>query len=170
MADPSLRSLETPRLTLTPVDGSDVEDLYEIWRDPAIGAPMSEEPPASVEVMRARVASWLEGSPPDSAERWLNWLARTHDGATVGHVSATVEGPSAWIAWVVAVAQQRRGYATEAARAVADALAADGITTLLASIPEGHLASEGVATKLGLLLTEERAHGERVWRTELSGS
>ena len=52
----------------------------------------------------------------------------------------------------------------------ADALAADGITTLLASIPEGHLASEGVATKLGLLLTEERAHGERVWRTELSGS
>jgi RimJ/RimL family protein N-acetyltransferase len=112
------------------------------------------------------VQSWLHGPGAESDERWLNWLARVVDGLAVGHFSATVRGSSAWLAWIVAVESQRQGYGTEAARAVIDCLATNGIRMFAAAIPEGHEASEGVARKLGLLVTDELANCERVWRTQ----
>ena len=60
---------------------------------------------------------------------------------------------------------QRRGYATEAALAIMDDLAANGIGSFAATIRESHAASEGVAHNLGMLVTDEVIDGERVWRT-----
>ena len=98
-------------------------------------------------------------------ERWLNWIARTPDDRPVAHIAATVRGSLAWLAWIVGVDHQRRGYATEAALAIMDHLATDGISAFSATIRESHAASEGVAHNLGMLVTDEVIDGERVWRT-----
>jgi RimJ/RimL family protein N-acetyltransferase len=164
----SLR-LDTDRLSLEPVRLADAEDMFEIMRDPAIGALMGEPPPESVAVMRERIEEWIRGPGPQKDERWLNWLARTHEGSSVAHLAATVQGSSAWLAWVVAVKTQRRGFATEAARAIMGYLSKSGVGAFAASIPEGHAASEGVARNLGLAMTDEVVGGERVWRTLGSG-
>lgn len=162
---PLERPLETDRLTLRPMRPGDADDLYAILRDPAIGAWMRETPPENELEVRARIESWVRGPAPESGERWLNWLARTHDGRAVAHLSATVRGTSAWLAWIVAVERQRLGFATEAARAVKDQLVGEGIDGFAASIRAGHEASEGVARNLGMRVTEEVVDGERVWRT-----
>jgi RimJ/RimL family protein N-acetyltransferase len=161
--------IRTTRLVITPMTLTDSADLFEILRDPAIGDKIDEVPPTSVEEVRTRIASWDHGPGEDRDERWLNWLARTPAGEPVAHLSVTVTPGGAWLAWIVHVGQQRRGYATEGARAVMDALTDNGIRTFLASIPEGHMASEGVAKGLGMRLTGDLADGERVWRLDIDG-
>ena len=113
----------------------------------------------------ARIGPWIAGPGSEKDERWLNWIARTLDGRPVAHLAATVQGSLAWLAWIVAVDHQRRGYATEAALAIIDHLAKHGISAFSASIRKGHAASEGVARDLGMLVTDDVIDGERVWRT-----
>jgi RimJ/RimL family protein N-acetyltransferase len=162
-------SIETERLSLRPIRPVDADALYAILREPAIGAAMGEEPPVDAEEVRRRIESWNRG-PERQGEIWLNWIARSSDGMPVAQLAATLHGSSAWLAWIVALDAQRQGFATESGRAVMDHLVANGIDVFLASIPEGNVASEGVARKLGLHLTDETAEGERVWRLEVRSS
>ena len=166
MSDALSQPIETERLSLRPMKPADAEDLFAIMRDPAIGAALHEPPPESVAAVRARIEEWIRGPGSEADERWLNWIARTDGGLPVAHLAATIHGRVAWLAWVVGVERQRRGYATEAARAVMDRLATNGIRTFAASIRDGHEASEGVARHLGLRVTDEVVAGERVWRTQ----
>jgi RimJ/RimL family protein N-acetyltransferase len=165
MPDALAPRIETDRLSLQPIRQADAEDLFEIMRDPAIGAAMGEPPPEDVIAVGARIGSWIAGPGSEHDERWLNWIARTPDGSPVAYLAATVQGSLAWLAWIVGVDHQRRGYATEAALAIMDHLATHGISAFLASIRESHAASEGVARDLGLLVTDDVIDGERVWRT-----
>ena len=164
MPDALARPIETGRLSLQPIRPADAEDLFEIMRDPAIGAAMGEPPPEDVVAVRARIGSWITGPGSERDERWLNWIARTPDGRPVAHIAATVQGSRAWLAWIVGVDHQRRGYATEAARAIMDDLAADG-TRPWATIRRATRHRKGVARNLGMLVTDEVIDGERVWRT-----
>jgi RimJ/RimL family protein N-acetyltransferase len=166
MLVPEARTLVTERLTLAPIEVSDADDLFEILRDPRIGGAMLEDPPASVDVVRSNIASWRAGPPPDREDAWLNWLARTASGRAVAQLAATVQPRGTWLAWIVGVDHQRRGYATEAATAVLRSLSEQGVRTFLASIRDGHAASEGVARNLGFAPTDELADGERVWRLD----
>jgi RimJ/RimL family protein N-acetyltransferase len=156
-------AITTERLHLTPIEVDDADDLYAILRDPRIGGAMLEESPPSVDVVRSNIVSWLRGPPAEREEAWLNWLVRTHRGTAVGQLAATVQPRGTWLAWIVGVEHQGLGYASEAARGVTDSLTAQGVTTYLASIREGHDASERVARSLGFELTDETADGERVW-------
>ena len=165
MPDALARPIDTDRLSLRPIQLADAEDLFEIMRDPAVGAAMGEPPLEDMGAVRARIGSWISGPGSDQDERWLNWIARTHDGRPVAHLAATVRGSLAWVAWIVGIDHQRRGYATEAALAIMDHLAANGISAFAATIREGHEASEGVARNLGMLVTDSVIDGERVWRT-----
>jgi RimJ/RimL family protein N-acetyltransferase len=164
MSDLLERSIETERLFLRPLVPADAEDLYSIMQDPAIGTFTGDPPPESVDAVRARIEGWKQGPASQSGDRWLNWLARTSEGDAVAHLSATVHGRAAWLAWIVATERQRRGYATEAARGIRDHLEVNGVMTFFASIAEGHAASEGVARNLGMRLTQRTVDGERVWR------
>ena len=112
----------------------------------------------------AWIGSWVAG--PGRARRALAELDRPDTRRSpVAHLAATVQGSLAWLAWIVGVDHQRRGYATEAALAIVDDLAKHGISAFSASIRESHAASEGVARDLGMLVTDEVIDGERVWRT-----
>ena len=163
MPDALARRIETDRLSLQPIRQADAEDLFEIMRDPAIGAAMGEPPPEDVIAAGARIGSWIAGPGSEHDERWLNWIARTPDGSPVAYLAATVQG--SWRGWrrIVAVIISAAG--TRPKPRWIRPPRPHGISAFSASIRESHAASEGVARDLGMLVTDEVIDGERVWRT-----
>ncbi len=93
------------------------------------------------------------------------------DDPAIGVVQATVTdaGRAADVAWILGVAWQGRGYATEAAIAMVDWLVTHGARTVTAHIHPDHEASAGVARRLGLAPTERIEDGEVVWRRVVTG-
>ena len=86
------------------------------------------------------------------------------DGRAIGFVQATVVEGRADVAWLIGVAWQGSGYATEAAQAMIDWLRLRGVETITAHIHADHAASAAVAARVGLAPTEEIEDGEVVWR------
>jgi RimJ/RimL family protein N-acetyltransferase len=159
-------AFETPRLVVRPLVSSDALEMFHVLRDPALGEFTGDLPPASPAALGAVYARWSARRSPDGQELWLNWIARLRpDDRAIAHLQATVADRTARVAWVVDRRDHRRGYATEAARGMAvwlrDTL---GVTRLVATIVDGHVASEGVARNLGLVVTADVEDGERVWR------
>lgn len=154
--------LTTERLSLTPLVLADADEMVDVLADPALGAFTGDEPPA-LDELRRRYAI-LEGRrDPGSDATWLNWIVRI-DGEAIGYVQATVRASEAFLAWLIAVPHQSRGFATEAAGAVAAWLARElGVSELRATIRDDHIASRGVARGIGLAPTEGWIDGERVW-------
>lgn len=155
--------LVTPRLDLDPLQVDDAPDVSHALADPALYTVIGGEPP-DAERLRTRFAAMLAG-PEDPDETWHNWTLRLRPDATVvGSAQATVHGSTADLAWMVGTPWQRRGLATEAASAVADRLLAEGVTTLRAFVAPGHVASEGVARRVGLRPTGQHDDdGEQRW-------
>jgi RimJ/RimL family protein N-acetyltransferase len=115
--------------------------------------------PATAAQLRARYGH---------GQGWLNWSARRLDTAAIaGTVQATLAqdegGLSATLAWVIVRDQQGRGYASEAALAIAAWLHGRGVDRLVANIHPDHNASIGVARRLGLVPGELGADGEVRW-------
>ncbi len=123
--------------------------------------------PLDADAMRARFERLSAGRSADGEERWHNWIVRLAEtNAAVGTVQATVlpSRATAEVAWVVGVPWQGRGYAAEAAQALVQWLLEIGMTSIQANIHPDHAASEHVAARCGLSLTNEVVDGERVWR------
>jgi len=168
--DDSRLVLRTERLELTPLTEADAPEMFEILRDPNLGASTGEEPPASVEALRVTYAVLATRRAPGGEALWLNWIVRERTGGpAMGFVQATVTGASAHVAWVIGTAFQRQGYASEAAAAMI-ALLGDvmGVEDVVAAIPEEHEASQGVARRLGLTPSDDFEYGERLWRTSFA--
>jgi RimJ/RimL family protein N-acetyltransferase len=128
--------------------------------------------PATVEELRDRYAAQALGQSPDGRQGWLNWILRLRGtGEPVGTVQATLTRDPAGaavvaeLAWVVAVNHQRRGYAREAATALAGWLREHGVATLIAHITPAHRAAVAVATRLGMHATGVTVDGETRWTT-----
>ena len=156
--------LRTARLDLTPILREHAPLLFAALSDPALHEHTGGAPPATVDALARRFTAWEARQSPDGSERWLNWMVRERlSGDAVGYVQATVVESRADLAWVIGVRWQRRGYATEAGRAVFAWLASQGITTVRACIKPAHAASQGVAARLGLRRTEAWIDGEEVW-------
>jgi len=87
------------------------------------------------------------------------WVVETHAGEFVGDCGLTMqEVEGAWFVeagWHVRSDLRGQGYATEAAEAVLEAARAAGIEHLIAIIRPGNVASQRVATKIGLVLERE---------------
>ena len=157
--------LETERVRLEPLRASDADELFPLLDDPQLHTYTGGRPATRDELV-SRFRRLESRRSPDSSEEWLNWVVRAGEaGAAVGTVQATITGDRALIAWVIATPWQGRGFATESASALVSWLSADpSIASVSAHIAPGHLASEHVAEKAGLSLTEEEVDGERVWR------
>lgn len=124
--------------------------------------------PASEPELRSRYERQGVGRSPDGSEGWLNWVVRrSDDGSAVGTVQATVRaelgGLSADVAWMIASGQQRRGYATEAARAMVAWLREHGVDEVVAYVHPEHCASQRVARALGLAPQDTIVDGEVRW-------
>jgi len=166
-ADPEMR-IVTARLELIPLTEADADDLFPVLDDPELGRFTGEDPPADVEVLRARFASWSARRSPDGDELWLNWaVRRLEDGEAVGYVQATVGDRDAAIAWVVGTPFQRRGFATEAGAALVGWLrAALEIPLITGCIHPDNIASQIAAGRIGLRPTDRWYDGEVVWTDE----
>jgi RimJ/RimL family protein N-acetyltransferase len=123
--------------------------------------------PASLAELGERYARMVAGPDRDD-EEWCNWIVRTaSDGQPVGTVQATLlRTDGRWaadIAWVIGVAWQGRGFASEAARALVGWLQQRKVAPLRANIHPDHAASAAVARAAGLHPTERTVDGETVW-------
>jgi RimJ/RimL family protein N-acetyltransferase len=168
----SLRNDDTPiateRLTLTALTVQDADEMMAVLNDGRLHEFVGGRPDTLIQ-LRDRYRRFVAG-PAQGGDVWLNWIVRsTHEGAAIGTVQATVSTSSdartvADVAWVIGVAWQGRGFASEAARALIDWLRTYGVDEVTAHIRADHHASAVVARRSGLHPTDERVEGETVWR------
>jgi RimJ/RimL family protein N-acetyltransferase len=75
--------------------------MFELLSDPKIYR-YENEPPPSLEWLRARFGKLESRRSPDGREKWLNWVIRLESGEAAGYVQATVhEDGRAAIAYVL---------------------------------------------------------------------
>ncbi len=110
--------IESAGLTLEPQVKAHAEEMFIILSDPAIYE-YENEPPASVEWLRARFARLESRRSTDGQEQWLNWVIRLPTSELIGYVQASVRSNGrAAIAYVLASAYWGRGLASQAVRAM----------------------------------------------------
>jgi RimJ/RimL family protein N-acetyltransferase len=146
--------LATARLTLEPLRIDHATEMVGVLADPALYEFIGGEPPTEAELV-ARYTRRV------SRDDWLNWIVRLAANDTaIGTVQATVTEDATELAWVLAPSAQGHGYATEAARALIEALDAD---LFIAHIHPDHAASNAVARRLGSQPTDRLKDGEVRW-------
>lgn len=138
--------------------------MVGVLADRALYRYTGQETPPTLDELRARYAAQTRGPRPPSTDLWGNWVVRA-DGEAVGYVQATIHPPDdAELAWVIGTAHQGRGYAGEAAAALAEAVLGAGVKTLIAHIHPKNAASRRIAERLGM--TKQPGHpfdGEDRW-------
>lgn len=155
-------TLVTARLSLTPLVVPDAKAMVDVLSDRDLYRFTGGEPP-TLEELEGLYRFQVAGSPNDG-ETWHNWIVR-RVGAPIGYVQATVTGDQADLAWVIGTAWQGQGYATEAATAIRDWLADQGVRGFSAHIHPDHHASHRIGTRLGLCPTGELDdEGEMIWK------
>jgi [ribosomal protein S5]-alanine N-acetyltransferase len=113
-----MRVIETGALTLVPQTVAHAEEMFVVLSDPAIYE-YENEPPPSVEWLRARFAKLESRRSPDGQDRWLNWVIRLASSQLIGYVQATVRPDgSAATAYVLASAFWGRGLGRQAVEAM----------------------------------------------------
>lgn len=166
---PAVQPITTDRLDLEPLRVDHADELAPALDDRALHTYIGGEP-ATVAQLGERFTHQVVGHSTDGTEGWFNWVARHRTtGSVVGTVQATLTRADdqlvAEIAWTIGVPWQGQGYAVEAATAMADWLRAHGVAVLIAHVHPDHLASIGVARRLGLEPTDIEVDGENRWTT-----
>ncbi len=164
---PAATRIDTRRLILEPLQVADADEMAFVLGDEALYEYTGGAPP-TLEELRARYARQLSGRSPDRTRGWLNWIVRERvHRIAVGIVQSTLawveQDMVAEVAWIIGVAHQRRGYATEAAEAMLAWLGRHDVRTVAAHIDPSHAASNTVATRLGLTPTSAVRDGEIRW-------
>ncbi|MFE5678243.1 GNAT family N-acetyltransferase [Streptomyces erythrochromogenes] len=168
MRRPPVRAvaLATARLELLPLLPEHADEMGLVLADPALHA-FTGGVPLSRDALRGRYERLAAGS-PDPGVVWANWVLRLRGtGRLVGTVQATITPARglAELAWVVGVPWQGKGFASEAARALAAWLERLPVDRLVAHVRPDHAASAAVARACGLRPTEHRRDGEVRWQS-----
>lgn len=171
MTWPELDRIDSDRCVLEPLDPGHADAMVGVLSAPELYEFTGGEPPQLAD-LRARYEFQSKAHSPDHRQWWCNWVVLPRgDERPVGYVQATVEktaGTSvADIAWVIGLADQGKGWATEAATAMIGWLRDHGVRDVVAHIHPDHAASAAVARKLGLHPTSQRQDDEIRW--ELRG-
>ncbi len=163
---PIATRIDTCRLILEPLQVAHAEEMVFVLGHAALYEYTGGAPP-TLDDLRARYGRQVSGRSPDRRLGWLNWIVREREHLTaVGTVQTTVvqeEDRVAEVAWVIGVPNQRRGYATEAAKAMVAWLGRHDVIAVVAHIHPRHAASIVVATRLGLTATCTILDGETLW-------
>jgi [ribosomal protein S5]-alanine N-acetyltransferase len=137
-----MRQVAGAGLTLEPQQAAHAEAMFEVLCDLAIYR-YENEPPPSLDWLRARFARLESRQSPDGGEQWLNWVIRLPGSQLAGYVQATVHADGrAAIAYVLASSHWGRGLATQAVEAMIGELGEHhGVTHLSAVLKERNAAS-----------------------------
>ena len=110
--------IDTGSLTLEPQTAAHAEEMFAVLSDPAIYE-YENEPPPSLEWLRARFTQLESRRSANGQERWLNWVIRLPTSKLVGYVQATVDpNGRAAIAYELSSAYWGRGLARRAVQAM----------------------------------------------------
>jgi [ribosomal protein S5]-alanine N-acetyltransferase len=156
--------VETERLVLRRQTAGDIGFLVGLWSDPEVtrhlGGPRDRD---------ALQKSFEQTAADPTADRFDLWpVVEKASGRLVGHcglLDKDVEGrPEVEVVYVIAESEWRRGYASEAGRALCrHALEIMGLKRVIAMIEPGNEASERTAIAIGMRFQREvaRPGGER---------
>jgi ribosomal-protein-alanine N-acetyltransferase len=161
----ALKTLDTPRLRMEPLEESHASALFEGLRNEALYEFIRERAPESVEALRERYRRLATRESPDGRESWLNWaLWSLPTNRYVGWVQATVhQNHSADIAYVLFHDAWGHGYAREAVAALIRHLREDWSAGLIrASVDTRNSRSIALLETLGFRRGAVLAHAERI--------
>jgi ribosomal-protein-alanine N-acetyltransferase len=158
-----LIALQTERLELEPLIPSHARVLFPQLRDSRLYQFLDSEAPKSVAILETQYRRWEPRRSPDGTQAWLNWAARLRGGDYIGWFQATVyENRRADLAYLVFLAHQRNGYATEACEAVVDYLRGEHDPRMVrTTIDKRNTASIALARRLGL--TQAGGDNQGLW-------
>jgi RimJ/RimL family protein N-acetyltransferase len=154
-----MRAINTNSFTLEPQVAAHAEDMFVVLSDPAIYQ-YENEPPPSLEWLRARFTKLETRHSADGHEQWLNWVVRLPTSELVGYVQATIypEG-RAGIAYVLSPANWGRGLAHEAVKAMISELVQQyQVHSLFAVLKSENLRSMRLLERLGFSLASAEQH------------
>jgi [ribosomal protein S5]-alanine N-acetyltransferase len=156
-----MRVIETPTLTLEPQLAAHAEEMFAVLSDPAIYE-YENEPPPSVEWLRARFARLESRQSADGREQWLNWVIRLPTSELIGYVQATVHANGrAAIAYELSSAWWGRGLASAAVRAViAELVQQHRVRSLGAVLKRDNQRSLRLLQRLGFSLASPDDHAK----------
>ena len=144
------KSFETPRLRIQPLLSSHADAAFALLQDERIYRWISMNKPASVESLRADWKRNEARMSPDGEEAWLAWFVTSKaDGSPVGSVDACINSDSIAtnFGYYFFAGVWGQGFASEAVKAVADALISHGVPMLVATVTAGNAASARVLQK-----------------------
>ena len=164
-------------LTLEPQTVAHAEEMFVVLSDRAIYE-YENEPPPSVEWLRARFARLESRQSSDGRERWLNWVIRLPTSEPIGYVQATIHSDgAASIAYVLSSAYWGRGLASQAVQAMLGELVKSyGVREFVAVFKHENHRSMRLLERLGFKLASPREHlkhhvdaDERLMQLEIRG-
>ncbi|MDN5896301.1 MAG: GNAT family N-acetyltransferase [Nocardioides sp.] len=159
----------TARCRLEPLKTTHARVMVDVLADPGLHEFTGGSPPTLDQLQRRYDVQSVDHS-ADGQQWWCNWIVTVQgEGCPVGYVQATV-APfggvlQADVAWVIRLADQGRGLATEAARGMIGWLERHGVVRYAAYIHPEHAASAQIASRLGMHRTAATPDGEIRWES-----
>lgn len=154
-----MRVIETASVTLVPQTAAHAEEMFAVLSDPAIYE-YENEPPPSLEWLRARFTKLESRQSSDGREQWLNWVIRLRTGELIGYVQATVQpNGRAGVAYELSSAYWGRGLASQAVRAMISEVADKyEVHSLFAVLKRENGRSLRLLERLGFSLASPEQH------------
>ena len=170
--------IRSTRLTLEPQVLAHAEEMFVVLSDPAIYE-YENQPPQSLEWLRARFAKLESRRSADGQQQWLNWVIRRSPSELIGYVQAAV-GPDghALIAYELSSPFWGRGLGSEAVQAMFGELSARyGVRKLSAVFMRDNHRSMRLLERLGFGFAPEQERvaqrvepGERLMQLEIKST
>lgn len=161
-------TLNTPRLSLTPLKVEDAREMAEVLAHPEIYVYIDDEPLDEERLSRkylTQTSHW-----DDANTKWRNWVVRLRSTqCAIGYIQATITADECILAWVINPEWQGNGYATEAAKEVIEETYKElSITLFTSGIDRLNGASRKVAEHLGMSVIQKNANADDHWGMQLA--
>ena len=143
--------IQTDRLLLSPITAAERDDMVAIFKDDCVKKTyMLPDLPTRADEDKV---FWTFARLSCDERRYVRGIFR--DNKLIGWINEVhVQGSEIELGYVIAPAEQNKGYATEALRASIDALFARGCTAVIAGAFEENPASMRVMEKAGMKKSE----------------
>lgn len=153
--------IETATITLELQTAAHADEMFAVLSDPEIYR-YENEPPASLEWLRARFTKLESRRSADGLEQWLNWVIRLPTSELIGYVQATVHpNGSAGIAYMLSSAYWGRGLARQAVQSMICELAEHHqVRSLSAVLKRENIRSMRLLERLGFLPASVEQHAK----------
>jgi RimJ/RimL family protein N-acetyltransferase len=157
-----MRTLYAEPLTLEPQTATHAEEMFRVLSDPAIYE-YENEPPASIEALRARFTKLESRRSGDGREQWLNWVIRMDGDGLIGYVQATVHpDATASVAYEMASAHWGRGLGRRATEAMLEELVDHyGVAKIFGVAKQRNFRSLRLLERLGFSLAGPELYAAR---------